>query len=38
MQGEELAHAGAVIAHGGVPHELLVGHELLEAGRLEAAG
>ena len=37
VQGEELADAGAVVAHGRVPHELLVGHELLEAGGLEAA-
>ena len=38
VQGEELAYAGAVIADWGVPHELLVGHDLLEARRLEAAG
>ena len=38
VEGEELADARAVVAHGRVPHELLVADELLEAGGREAAG
>jgi hypothetical protein len=38
VEAEELAHARAVIVHRALPHELVVGDDLVEPRSLDAAG
>lgn len=38
VQTEEVAHPRPVVAHWGVPHELLVADDLVEARRLDPTG
>src|SRR5215467_13981773 len=38
VEAEELAHTGAIVVHGGLPDEVLVGDDLVEAGALHAVG
>jgi hypothetical protein len=38
VEPEQLAHTGAIVVHGGLPDEVLVGDDLVEAGGLHPVG